>query len=143
ESAGHSFAEGDRRRGALHVAHGDRVRRAPFQSLLVEEDRVAVGGQVHRKRPVAPGELALARGSRRQAHHADALLVAREEDAALGGDVVQGDTAGCPIDETLAAGEVDRVDLAIQTGARGGEPDFLAARRPRYAFLALPTGGED
>ena len=70
------------------------------------------------------------------------MFVAREEEAAVGGDVLQGDAARRSESEAQIAGHVDGIDAALQAGLGGGEPNFISVRRPGEAFFALPSCGE-
>ena len=75
-----------------------------------------------------------------QGGDADAGFVRSQQDQTGAANVVDGQAAGCTIDEPFLAGEIERIDGARSSGGDSGEPDFLAIGSPSESLDAGVKG---
>ena len=138
---GVAFAEADHGR-PVRLAEEDGVVGAAGFPLFVEEERLAVRGEVGREGVVEKGHVALALVAREDPPDAHARALARQEHAAALRDVVQLQAARHARHDAQLSRQRHRVERPV--GARLGraEPDLLARRSPREAVLARPLAGQ-
>src|SRR5262249_14140904 len=126
---GRALSQAHRRRtvGSPDVAG---IARSAALSRLVEEYRLAVGGNVAHDRPVEPREVLLLLRPGKERRDALSCLLLDNEDPAARGDVLNGETSGRLREHPDGAAVSHRVDSAVETHGRGGKPHFVSVRRP-------------
>ena len=113
----------------------------PALARLVEEDGLAVPGDVPQERPVQQRQVPLLLLAGPRAHDPDHAVVAGHQRAAVARDVLDRQLARGPREQPLAAARHrDRPDRSRHAHARGREPD-LAGVAPGQAVGGDPALG--
>ena len=89
---------------------------------------------VAEQRPVEPGEAAFASLAGRQRGDADARFVGSQQNKSGPADVMDGQSAGRTINQTLLAREIQRINRARRSRRNRRKPDFFAVRSPGESF---------
>src|SRR5206468_13043107 len=110
--------------GAVCAADERRIFRAGSLAGLGEEDCLAVRRQIEEGRPVEPGELPFLglAGAARENPYADRVM--RDEDAPVRRNILERQALGDARKQPLRPLERNRVERAIASDLRAGDPDL-------------------
>src|SRR5581483_657713 len=103
-----------------------RIRLAAFR----EEDLLPIFRQRLQDRPVKPGNVALFLITVKESEHLLSVAIARQEDAAIGGDVLQYQRSRRPQEQALFASHVKSKHCTRGAPGRSREPNLFTVRSP-------------